>query len=106
MSCCWRPIAHQQTVRSDGTKTPQPEGNGVVALQAYPGCNQPHAGDYRARNVYIVGWKTVHEKIFRDDRAIDAVTYRNGIDPNLALDGVQATVICDQAVLDLYGPAS
>lgn len=103
MSCCWRPVAQQQGVRrADGSLRPEPSGTGVVPLTSYPDCQQPHAGQHRAKTIYLVGWKTEHEKLFRNDEAKAAVVYSNSADKKLMVDRIPASQICDQAIVDLY----
>jgi hypothetical protein len=82
---------------------PQVGANGIIPLLAYPDCTQPHSGVFRSERVYIVGWGTEHERLFRSTQAAQAITYRNGTDKNLRISRADCDKLCDQAVTDLYG---
>lgn len=102
MSCCWKPASKRQNTANFGQRMPQPDGSGTIPLAAYPDCRQPHNGAHRDSTVYLVGWRTEHEKLFLDSDAKQAVIYRNGIDPTVQLTSVPASQICNQAILDLH----
>ena len=102
MSCCWKPISAQMNVVSD-SPLPQVNGSGTITLASYPDGGPPHAGKHRNQVVYIVGWKTEHERLFPHSEAKAAVIYRNSIDPKMQLAPVQGNQLCEQAVVDLYG---
>jgi hypothetical protein len=103
MSCCWKPVATQMHVISD-SPLPRVDGSGTIALASYPDSRQPHNGKHRNQVVYIVGWRTEHERLFPHSEAKAAVLYRNSIDPTLQLAPVQANQLCEAAIMDLYGP--
>lgn len=100
--CCWRPIAQQQSTRTDGSPTPYRNGDGVVELQAYPDCTAAYTGARRSETVYIVGWRTPHERLFAAGQGRAAVVYRNETDRKLAIDQVQAGNLCALAVEELW----
>lgn len=102
-NCCWRPVAHQQPVRTDGTRRPEPDNTGLITLASYPESTKKHSGEYRAKTVYLVGYDTEHERLFRHDDAKAAVAYKNGIDRNLPFDRFVAGNMPDDAIADLYG---
>lgn len=102
MSCCWKPVSAQMNVISD-SPLPRVGGDGVVPLASYPDCTQPHAGKHRNQVIYIVGWKTEHERLFPHSEAKAAIIYRNSIDRTLQLAPVQGNQLCNRAVIDLYG---
>ncbi len=101
MSCCWRPVAHQQLLASGMRRAPAPEGNGIVPLSSYPDARDAHTGELRYQTLYLVGWKTEHERLFLGTDAKRAIVYRNEIDKNLALDTVTGGQITSAAVDEL-----
>lgn len=62
----------------------------------------PHTGDHRDERVYVVGWGTEHEKMFKASDSKRAVSYRQLTDRNLRISQINADQICNRAILDLY----
>lgn len=101
MSCCWRPVAHQQLVASGMRHAPAPEGNGIIPLATHPDAQDAHVGELRNQTLYLVGWKTEHERLFLASDAKKAIAYRNETDKTLALDTVSGGQITSAAIDEL-----
>ncbi len=105
MSCCWRPVAHQQLIASGSRRAPAPEGNGIIPLSSYLNTSGAHTGELRNQTLYLVGWKTEHERLFLGTDAKKAIVYRNETDKTLALDTVTGGQITSTAIDELLARA-
>jgi hypothetical protein len=75
--------------------------NGVYELVAYPGVFIPYQGPNRARSIYVVGYGTEHERLFRHtEQRNEAIAYGKALD--LDLSRVAATSLPWPAVAELF----
>lgn len=75
--------------------------DGVYQLGTYPDCTTPYTGEYRTQEVYVIGFRTEHERIFRRSAKAAAVAYYNSFNPPIPLWHDAAGNFCSQAMLDL-----
>lgn len=81
---------------------------GVIELQAMADCADsdclaPYNGEHRNDLVYLVGWNTEHERLFRDGK--EAVAWKNhlgGGKATLSNHRVLASELPGRAVRELY----
>lgn len=99
MSCCWRPVAHQRPLSANG-RAPAPNSLGAIPLVGREDA-APYGGESRGETIYLVGWRTEHERLFLGVHAKDAVVYRNKTDRNLRLDPVAAGQLPAPAIEEL-----
>jgi hypothetical protein len=80
---------------------PGPGDEGVVSLRYAPDCTSPYDGIYRQATVFVVGYDTEHEQLFkRGDRTAALKMAR---DNRLSFDQVTARSLCHEVVLELLG---
>ena len=73
----------------------------IVVLQADPYCEEPYTGAYKQATVFVVGYTTEHETLFkRSDRkaALDLAREKK-----LSFDGVVARECCHHLMVELLG---
>lgn len=93
-----------------GTFTPRESifarspGLGSYPLLTYPDCQALHRGAFQGLSVYIVGRGREEERLFRREQLIEADTYARSV--NRSIENVPTAALCDQAVLDVYAPAT
>lgn len=104
MSCCWRPVAHRQ--QTAGRRAPQPDGTGVIQLTSYPDGGLPYSGPSAGQALYLVGWRSEHERLFLGTDGKAAVAYRNSIDKTLPIDRVTAQQLPTGAVQALLAQSA
>jgi hypothetical protein len=79
---------------------PRPDETGTIMLQAAPECTEPYDGAFRKSTVFIVGYGTEHEQMFkRADRTLAISAARA---TNTTLDQVVAGQLCTDAVEALF----
>jgi hypothetical protein len=81
---------------------PQPdEDGGIITLQGYEDCTDPYTGAWKQATVFVVGYGTDNETLFR--RADRTAAIKMARDENLTLDQLPASSLCHQAMVDLLG---
>jgi hypothetical protein len=77
-----------------------PDDSGVISLQAYPDGTEPYSGPFRKTTIFVVGYGTEHEQLFRraDRNAAIAAAREN----RLTFDQVPAGQICAEAAEALF----
>jgi hypothetical protein len=76
--------------------------NGIYQLGSYPGCADAYNGEHREVKVYVIGFRTPDERLFKRADKAAAVTYYNSFGGTLALWHDFAGNFCNQAMLDLF----
>ncbi len=74
----------------------------MYELQAYPGCFEPYNGTSRADTVFIIGYGTENEELFRKVNNRKAVGKARSFKPMLSFFQAPVTQICSQAIEELY----
>lgn len=80
---------------------PQPDDNGVYVLQADPECSTPYFGAFRGATVFIVGYGTASEKVYR--RADRKPAIQDARENKLSIDQVPARALCHNLMVALLG---
>jgi hypothetical protein len=80
---------------------PGPGDDGVVMLRAAPECSTPYDGVYRQATVFIVGYDTEHEQVFKRGDRTEAL--RLAKENRLTFDQVVARSLCHEVALQLLG---
>ena len=79
---------------------PRPDETGTIMLLSAPDCVEPYAGPFRKTTVFVVGYGTKVEQLFkRADRTAAIAAAR---DSNATLDQVVAGQLCSDAVEALF----
>lgn len=83
---------------------PQPNAYGLYTLQGHEDCTTPYVGPYKASTIYIVGYTTEHERLFRRSDRNRALQYQTEASPGTRLSILMApaTMLCSSAVEALY----
>lgn len=82
----------------------RPLVNGVYPLASYPDCTGPYNGpDAHETLVYVVGYQTEHERLFKRTQRSEYVSYYNSFNGQVSLWHDYADRFCAQAMLDLLG---
>lgn len=77
--------------------------DGIYLLGTYPDCTDPYVGDHIDQQVYVVGFRTEHERLYSRARKGEMVTYYNSFDPPIPLWHDYAARFCNAAMTDLLG---
>lgn len=73
----------------------------LVVLQADPYCEEPYSGAYKQATIFVVGYTTEQETLFkRADRKAALDLAKSG---NLTFDSVVARECCHHLMVDLLG---
>ena len=73
----------------------------IVVLQADPYCDTPYTGAFKQATVFVIGYTTPEERIFkRKDRTAALMYARAG---KLTFDSVVAGACCHHLMVDLLG---
>jgi hypothetical protein len=80
---------------------PGPGDDGVVMLQAAPDCTTPYDGVFRQATVFVVGYATEHERLFKRGDRTEALQLAKA--NKLTFDQVTARSLCHEAVVELLG---
>ena len=79
---------------------PRPDETGTIMLQSEPECIDAYAGPFRKTTVFIVGYGTEHEQVFkRADRTAAIAAAREN---KATLDQVIAGQLCSSTVEALF----
>ena len=79
---------------------PRPDETGTIMLQAMPECTEPYSGAFRKSTVFVVGYGTKNEQVFkRADRNAAIAAARAS---KATLDQVIAGQLCSDAVEALF----
>lgn len=79
---------------------PRPDETGTIMLASMPDCTAPYQGAFRKSTVFVVGYGTEHEQLFkRSDRAAAIAAARA---TKSSLDQVIAGTLCAEAVDALF----
>lgn len=98
MGCGKRPdTASAVGLRSAST---QHEGD-LYELASYPECDRPYRGAFQGATIYIVGYGTEEETLFR--RADRGTAARLAREKRTSLTHVPAIELCEEAMLELLG---
>lgn len=81
----------------------EPGRNSVYELQAYPGDFERYNGKLRASSVYVIGYGTEHEQIFR--KADQRLALKTARELKVTIFQAPANQICAAAIEDLYDAA-
>ena len=80
---------------------PGPGDDGVVMLQSDPECSTPYDGIYRQATVFVVGYGTKRERLFkRGDRT---AALKLAKENRLTFDQVVARSLCHETAIELLG---
>jgi hypothetical protein len=80
---------------------PGPGDDGVVTLQSSPECSTPYNGIFRQATVFVVGYATEHETLFkRGDRT---AALKMAKENKLTFDQVVARSLCHETAVELLG---
>jgi len=80
---------------------PGVDKTGVTLLATAPGCTDPYDGVFRQATVFIVGWNTENEQLFkRGDRTQALKLART---EKLTFDQVPARSLCHETMMELLG---
>lgn len=79
---------------------PRPDETGTIMLQSVPECTEAYDGAFRKSTVFIVGYGTEHERVFKraDRNAAIAAAREN----KATLDQVIAGQLCAETVESLF----
>ena len=76
--------------------------DGIYKLSTYPDCTEPYTGDHYDEKIYVVGFRTEHERLFRRSQKSAMMAYMNATP---AVRGQLwhdfAARFCQQAMLEL-----
>lgn len=78
---------------------PRPDDAGLVALAASPDCTKPYDGRFRQATVYLVGWGTEHEAMFRRAERKQAIAAARAA--KTSIDTAQARTLCHEDMVAL-----
>ena len=80
----------------------RPQVNGIYQLASYPGCTTPYVDDdAHTTIVYVVGFGTEHERLFRSANKSAMITYYNSFNGGVSLWHDYADRFCAEAMRDL-----
>lgn len=80
----------------------RPVVNGVYQLASYPDCSTPYSGaDAHETLVYVVGFGTEHERLFRRSQKAEYVAYYNSFNGKISLWHDYADRFCATAMREL-----
>jgi hypothetical protein len=79
---------------------PSPDETGTIMLQSMPECVEPYSGPYRKLTVYVAGFNSEHEKLFRRNQRAEALQYARA--NKTSLDPIVAAELCSDAVETLF----
>lgn len=74
---------------------------GVLTTSGDPYCEEPYTGIYQQATVFVLGFGTEDEKLFRRGDRREAVAYAT--EKNVTFDQVQARSLCDSVARELLG---
>lgn len=77
--------------------------NGVYQLATYPDCSDPYIGTERKEWVYVVGYRTEHERLFKRSDKGAMVTYFNSFKGEVEMFHDLSAEFCQQAMMELLG---
>lgn len=75
--------------------------DGMTTLQSEPECTEPYDGVFRQATVFIVGYKTEDERLFKRGDRTQALAYAKK--NKLTFDQVPARSLCHETMLELLG---
>jgi hypothetical protein len=76
---------------------------GVYQLFHYPGCVTPYTGEHADQAIYVIGFGTELERIFRRSQKGAMTAYYNSFKPPIPLWHDFAGHFCHDAMRDLFG---
>lgn len=79
---------------------PRPDETGTIMLQSAPECVEPYSGPFRKTTVFVVGYGTESEQLFKRADRTAAITAAR--DSKLTFDQVVAGQLCSDAVEALF----
>lgn len=84
---------------------PQLNAYGLLPLRGFEDCATPYTGNHKAASVYVVGYGTEHERLFRRTDRNAALEYQSTASPDGKLNLFQAPVtqLCADAALAVFG---
>jgi hypothetical protein len=80
---------------------PRPEDNGVYLLQEDLECRTPYSGAFRGATVFIVGYGTEFERVYR--RAERKAAIQDARENKRTIDQVPARALCHTIMVALLG---
>lgn len=89
------------SARGIARSNPQPGTDGIYALREAPDCTEAYSGAFRAATVFIVGYGTEHETVYRRGERKTAIEHARA--KKLTIDQVPARSLCNQTMLTLLG---
>lgn len=107
MPCCGKSTSRSTYMGLPGS--PRFTAQGVIELASINGCTEldclaPYAGKHRNDLVYLVGWGTEHERLFRKGKEAAAwANHLGGGSAQLRNDRVMASELPARAVRELFG---
>jgi hypothetical protein len=89
------------SARGIARSNPRPDQEGIYQLREAPDCNQAYSGAFRAATVFIVGYGTEHETVYRRGERKTAIDHAR--QAKLTIDQVPARALCHDTMLTLLG---
>jgi len=78
----------------------RPDDTGVIALQSMPECTDPYSGPFRRTTVFVVGYGTEREQLFKRSDRNQAIAFAR--ETRSTFDQVPAGQLCHDAVETLF----
>lgn len=80
---------------------PGVEQNGMTLLASAPDCSEPYDGVFRQATVFVVGYGTEREKLFKRGDRTAALSLAKA--EKLTFDQLPARSLCHETMLELLG---
>lgn len=87
------------SARGISRSNPRPGPNGLYELRADPECSQPYQGMFRGATVFVVGYGTENETVYKRGERTQAINHAK--EQNLTLDQMPASALCERLMVEL-----